>query len=77
LFSDDALAEPHDHYRTPRDLAPAVSLTQHDVWFMGRYDDVRAALSDRQAFSSANGIGLNSIIEAWKETLCSPSRLHV
>jgi cytochrome P450 len=72
LFDDAALADPYPLYRTLRDLAPAVWLRRHDLWFLGRYDTVRAALDDWQTWSSARGIGLNPVInEAWKDALIS------
>ncbi|HSW06543.1 cytochrome P450 [Aquabacterium sp.] len=70
LFSDDALNDPYPLYRQLRDQAPAVWLRRHEVWFLGRYDPVRAALGDWQTWSSAQGIGLNPVInEAWRNAL--------
>jgi len=70
LFSDPALTDPYPHYAALRDLAPAVYLERERVWFMGRYQEVRAALSDWKTYSSAKGIGLNATInEAWREAL--------
>ncbi|NWG53091.1 MAG: cytochrome P450 [Hydrogenophilaceae bacterium] len=70
LFSDDALADPYPLYRVLRDCAPAVFLARHDAWFLGRYQQVRDALSDWRTYSSACGIGLNPTINAaWREAL--------
>lgn len=78
LFTDEALADPYPLYRELRDLGPAVWLRRHDVWFLGRYDVVRAALGDWQTWSSAKGIGLNPVInEAWKSALiCVDPPVH-
>ena len=59
LFADEALGNPFALYREIRDTGPAVRLTPHDVWALGRYDDVRGALNDWQTFTSAEGVALN------------------
>lgn len=70
LFTDEALTDPYPHYRYLRDLGPAVYLTRYDMWFLGRYGQVRAALKDWETFSSAEGIGLNeSFNQAWSTAL--------
>ena len=78
LFSDEALHDPYPLYRQLRDLGPAAWLRRHDVWFLGRYDVVRAALGDWQTWSSAQGIGLNPLInDAWKSALiCVDPPVH-
>jgi cytochrome P450 len=70
LFSDAALTDPYPVYAALREQAPAVHLTRHDAWFLGRYAEVRQALSDWKTFSSARGIGLNPVINAaWANAL--------
>lgn len=64
LFCDEALADPFPGYRRIRDTAAVVHLPRYDAWAMGRYADVRAALSDWESFSSARGIGLNDLANA-------------
>lgn len=78
LFGDDVLADPFPHYRALRDMGSAVRLTRSGTWFIGRYADVRKALSDWEFFSSAQGIGFNAIInEAWDEALiCQDPPVH-
>lgn len=78
LYSDEVLANPYPAYRELRDLSSAVYLEATGVWFIGRYRDVRSALGDWQTFSSAEGIGLNPIInEAWDEALiCQDPPVH-
>jgi len=57
LFADAALDAPYPLYRQLRDSGPAVWLRRHDVWFLGRWDVVRRALSIWQACPPARGIG--------------------
>jgi cytochrome P450 len=50
LYSDDALADPYEHYRALRDLGPAVCLSAHEVYAVARYADVRAVLMNPAVF---------------------------
>jgi cytochrome P450 len=59
IYTDQALLEPYGHYRTLRELGPAVWLEQHGAFAVSRYADVRAVLLDSDTFRSANGIALN------------------
>jgi cytochrome P450 len=78
LFSDQALNHPYPLYRELRDLGPAAYLERHDCWFIGRYAQLRKALGDWRGYSSAQGIGLNPIINtAWANALiCVDPPLH-
>lgn len=78
LFSDAALHDPYPLYQQLRDLGPAAYLSRHGVYFLGRYDQVREALRDWQTYSSAQGAGLNEIINtAWKDALiCLDPPVH-
>ena len=78
LFTDEALAEPYAHYRRLRDLGPVVQLTQHDVYAVTRYADVRAVLEDPKGFCSGQGVGFNDFInEAGRgTTLMSDGEQH-
>lgn len=70
LFGDAALADPYPVYTALREAGPAVYLARHDAWFLGRYAEVRQALTDWKTFSSAQGIGLNPVINAaWANAL--------
>ncbi|MDT0353798.1 cytochrome P450 [Pseudonocardia charpentierae] len=70
LFSDEVLANPYPHYRRLRDLGPLVELPRYGVVALARYEQARAALEDWQTFSSADGVGLNDILnEAWQGTI--------
>ena len=61
IYSDDVLADPYPTYKKLRDLSAAVYLEAWDLYFVGRYEDVRAALHDWETFSSAKGIGLKRV----------------
>ena len=78
LFSDEALHNPYPLYQELRDLGPAAYLNKYGVYFLGRYDQVREALRDWKTYSSAQGAGLNDIINtAWKDALiCVDPPVH-
>ncbi|WP_114970809.1 cytochrome P450 [Rhodoferax ferrireducens] len=78
LFSDGALHHPYALFRQLRDLGPAAYLSQQGLWFIGRYEEARTALGDWQTWSSAQGIGLNPVInEAWASALiCTDPPVH-
>lgn len=78
LYTDEVLTNPYPAYRALRDQGAAVYLQGADVWFLGRFADVKRALGDWQSFSSAHGIGLNPIINrAWEEALiCQDPPVH-
>lgn len=78
LHADAVLRDPYPAYCTLRDMGAAVRMAATDAMFIGRYDDVRTALGDWETFSSADGIGLNPIInEAWDEALiCQDPPVH-
>jgi cytochrome P450 len=62
LYSDEALAEPYEHYKALRDLGPVVWLEAHGVYAVARYEDVRAVLGDAETFCSGQGVGLNDAV---------------
>ena len=78
LHDDAVLADPYPAYRTLRDCGAAVRLAHVDAIFIGRFADVRSSLNDWQSFSSADGIGLNPILNAaWDEALiCQDPPVH-
>lgn len=59
-FTPDALANPYPVYRELRDLGPVVYLGAHSVWLITRYDDVRAALTDWETFTSSRGVAMTA-----------------
>jgi cytochrome P450 len=62
LWSDQVLLEPWAHYRAIRDLAPAVYLERYNLYAVGRYDGVRAVARDWEAFTSAEGVAFNDLM---------------
>lgn len=62
LFSDASLKDPFPHYRTLRDLGPVVYLEKIEMFGIGRYDDVKKALRSSDRLVSAEGIGMNPVI---------------
>lgn len=70
LFSDEALDNPYPHYERLRDAGPAVYLDALDVWFLGRYEQVRSVAVDWRTYTSSQGVGLNPMINsAWQNAL--------
>jgi cytochrome P450 len=70
LFDEHALADPYPLYQRLRDAGPATYLSKYGLWFLSRYDQVRAALGDWKTFSSDPGIGLNDQFNsAWSNAL--------
>jgi cytochrome P450 len=78
LYSDAAILDPHPLYRAIRDLAPAVWLSAHGVWAIGRFADVRAALRADEALVSGRGVALNDAVNGTpsRTTLASDGELH-
>lgn len=59
-FSAEVLENPHPFQRQLREAGPVVHLTAHDVYALGRHEEVHAALRDWQGFQSAAGVGLSN-----------------
>src|SRR5450755_2799738 len=78
LFTDDALAEPYDHYRSIRDLGPVVHIGAHDMLAVSRYAEVRWVLGDPSTYCSGEGVGLNEVVNGLFKgnTLMSDGDLH-
>ncbi len=78
LYTDAALVDPYPLYRAIRDLGPAVWLSAHDAWAIGRFDDVRAALRADETLVSGRGVALNDMLnaEGARLTLTSDGDLH-
>lgn len=56
LFAAGVIADPYPWYRVLRDTSPVHYVEERDIWVLSRYADVRAALLNHKAFSSAEGI---------------------
>ena len=78
LFTDASLLAPYENYRKLRDLGPVVWLERHEMFVMARYDDVRAALSLPEVFSSAHGVMMNERMNTLLRgiTLCTDGEEH-
>jgi 4-methoxybenzoate monooxygenase (O-demethylating) len=59
-FSYDVLEDPLPFQADLRAAGPVVHLEKYDVYAMGRYNEVHAALTDWQTFQSAAGVGLSN-----------------
>jgi cytochrome P450 len=67
LFTDEHDRDPYPDYAALRAAGGAVWMQRHELWAISRYADVRAALADWQTFSSAQSVGLNSVINELTE----------
>ncbi|AII08206.1 cytochrome P450 [Rhodococcus opacus] len=59
-FALDVLQDPLPFQADLRDAGPVVYLRRYDVFALGRYEQVHAALTDWQSFQSAAGVGLSN-----------------
>ncbi|NIZ89716.1 cytochrome P450 [Kineococcus rubinsiae] len=59
-FGEEVLGDPGPFHAALRDAGPVVHLSRYDVYALGRYEQVHAALVDWQAFASGAGVGLSN-----------------
>ncbi len=59
-FGHDILESPDAFHAMLRDSGPVVYLNRYDLYAMGRYAEVHAALTDWQDFESGAGVGLSN-----------------
>lgn len=59
-FALDVLQDPLPFQAELRDAGPVVYLRRYDVFALGRYEQVHAALTDWQSFQSVAGVGLSN-----------------
>ena len=64
LFGDESLRNPFADYRSLRDAGPLVRLDRADIYAIGRFADVQAALRDSDLLISSEGVGFNDIFNA-------------
>lgn len=78
-YSDALLRDPYAFYRRVRDSAPAVWLPKRNLWAIGRYDDVRAALRSDTILVSGHGVAANDRVNRGTApiTLTSDGEVHV
>jgi cytochrome P450 len=77
LFADEVLLDPYPYYAQLRELGAVVHLPRNDVYALTRYDVIRDALGDPEAYSSRT-IGFNPMVnEALRGTsLASDPPVH-
>ena len=66
LFADASLRAPFADYRTLRDAGPVVRLERPDVYAIGRFADVQAALRAPDVLINAEGVGFSDAFNAPK-----------
>lgn len=66
LFGDASLLDPFEDYRRLRDLGAVVRIERPDVFAIGRFADVQAALRDPTALISGEGVGFGAAFNAPK-----------
>ncbi|MDX2166656.1 MAG: cytochrome P450 [Deltaproteobacteria bacterium] len=78
LYSDAAIADPYPLYRAIRDRGPAVWLSAHDAWAIGRFSDVRSALRADAVLVSGHGVAMNELVNgtASRVTLTTDGDVH-
>lgn len=62
LFSDEVIANPNPAYQKIREAGPQVWLSQYNMWAIGGYDDVRAALRADSTLLSGKGVAMNDML---------------
>jgi cytochrome P450 len=79
LYSKETLLKPIETYRRIREAGAAVWLPKHRLWVMGRYCDVRQALSDDDTYRSGNGVAANPFTNVLTSgtTLASDDDAHI
>lgn len=77
-YTDENLLDPWDTYRELRDAGPAVWLRKHNMYALTRYDSVKRALRDWEAFPSSQGVMMNDEMNKVLRgnTLCSDGAEH-
>src|SRR5690625_712636 len=63
-FPSDLVDDPYPIFAALRNAGPAVRLTKYPIWAITRYDELRAAMSNWQVFSSAKGVGMTDEMNA-------------
>jgi cytochrome P450 len=78
LFSDASLQDPFPTYRCLREAGAVVRLRRPDVYALGRFADVQAALRAPKRLISGEGVGFNDLFNARKgmNVLQSDGELH-
>ncbi len=64
LFGESSLADPFTDYRRLRDAGPLVRLGRPDIYAIGRFADVQAALRASATLISGEGVGFSDAFNA-------------
>lgn len=81
LYADDVLADSRALFASIRAAGPVVWLPRNRMYAIGRFDEVRAALRDGEAFRSGRGVAANWVTNtlgtrAFVTTLFTDGALH-
>jgi len=78
LYSRETLLKPAETYQQIRQAGAVVWLPKHRLWVMGRFRDVRQALSDDETYCSGNGVAANPVTNVLTAgtTLASDGEAH-
>ena len=78
FFSDEILANPYPAQTELRAMGSAVWLDEYQMYILPRYDSVKAALSNWEAFSSFGGVAMNQAMNEKLQggLLCSDPPEH-
>jgi cytochrome P450 len=67
-YAMEVLTDPYPFHHELREAGPVVWLEPHGVWATGRYEQVRAVLTDWETFISGAGTGLIDVrVDHWRE----------
>lgn len=78
LYGRDTVLDSADAFRAIRDAGRVVWLPRHQMWAIGRFADVRAALRDDATFLSGHGVAANPVANRLGgcTTLASDHEVH-
>ena len=79
LFGEASLKDPFENYRRLRDAGPVVRLSRPDVYALGRFADVQAALRAHNVLKSGEGVGFSEAFNAPRgmNVIQSDGELHI
>lgn len=77
-YSDEALLDPWPGYAALREAGPTVWLNRHQMLAMTRHSSAKSVLNDVEAWSSAEGVMMNDVMNQVLKggTLCSDGDTH-